>query len=182
MPLRFSPGLSALPSVLTTLSTVVFASPAAAPPVLPGRCHMSICWDRQFLGKTLIQAGPQGELYAVELTFRTWPIVDAPPATFEPPQTSYVHCSTTRPAFIFDSDGVLYAHLLNPGGDDWAGYNMADYPVYWATCHDLFAENIFSAEVTDQAVELGYSLTLPTDQIQLEQPQDIWQMGEDGAS
>jgi len=137
---------------------------------------MGICWDRQFLGKTLLQAGSQGELYAVELTFRSWAIDAAPPATFEPPQTSYVHCSTTRPAFIFaGSDGGFYAHLLNPGGDDWAGYNMADYPVYWATCHDLFALNVFSAEVADQAVALGYSLSLPTGQIQLDRPQDIGQ-------
>ncbi|MBE7383077.1 MAG: hypothetical protein F6J95_016895 [Leptolyngbya sp. SIO1E4] len=158
---------------LATVMTAIFAAlPASGELILPGRCHMGICWDQKFLGKALIDQSANGKLYEVELAFRSWPMESEPPNTFETPDTSYVFCSTDRPAYIFESDGTYFAHLLNPGGD-WYGYNVSDYPVYWATCHNFVGPNFFSEEMTNRAIQLGYSLDLPSDQIELTNVRDI---------
>ena len=96
-----------------------------------------------------------------------------PPNSFGKVEVSYVYCSTIRPAYIFNSDNIDYAHLLNPGGDDWYGYNFSDYPLYWATCHNYVGLDFFSEEITSRAIKLGYSLNLPSEQIELKNPLEI---------
>ena len=119
------------------------AKPALADLILPGRCHMGYCFDHKFVSKTLLQEGRNSKIYAVELASRSWEINLAPPTTFDPPETYYVHCSTRRPAFISNHEGTYSASLLNPGGDDWYGYNVSHYPVYWATCHNFVGPDFF---------------------------------------
>jgi len=155
-----------------SLSVLSAAMPAFAELILPGRCHMGRCWEHKFLKKTLLEKGRDGKLYAVELAGRSWPTESKPPATFEPPQTSYVYCSTTRPAYIFEIEGKNYAHLLNPGGD-WFGYNVSDYPVYWATCHNVIGPDFFSKAMKSRATQLGYSMNLPSEQLELNNVRDI---------
>ena len=145
---------------------------------LPGRCQMGICWDNQYRGKTLLHQGKRDRLYSVELAFRSWEMGTEPDNNFEKPRTSYVYCSTSKPALIFaedtaNPDSGYIAHLLNPGGDDWAGYNMADYPIYWLTCHNIVGPNFFSEAMSDRALQLGYSLNLPSESLELDHWRDI---------
>ncbi|NEO82738.1 MAG: hypothetical protein F6J87_00520 [Spirulina sp. SIO3F2] len=143
--------------------------------ILPGRCHMGQCWENKFLGKTPLQAGPNGTLYAVELALRIWPIGTEPSSDFDAPRTSYIYCSTTRPAIIFrfEGDTTYYGNLLNPGGDNWSGATQDAYPIYWATCHNFVGPDFFSQAMTTKAIELGYPLNLPNESLQLANPLEI---------
>lgn len=122
--------------------------------------------------KTLIQSGSSGKLYSVEIATRSWPMGSQPSSPFGSPRTNYVYCSTKKPAYLFNSEGTYYAHLLNPGGD-WYGYNMSDYPIYWATCHNLVGPDFFSERMRATARKLGYPLNLPSEQIELTNVLDI---------
>lgn len=139
---------------------------------LPGRCHMGQCWDNKFIGKSLLKSDTNDELYLVKIASRSWSIDSQPPDNFEQVKTSYVYCSTTKPAYIFNTDNTYYAHLLNPGSD-WYGYNQSDYPIYWTTCHNFVGPDFFSEEMTARAIKLGYSLNLSSDQIELNNPLEI---------
>lgn len=150
------------------LSSVLLADAAFADFVLPGRCHMGLCGETRFISKDILRAGSDGMLYSVELAYRSYPIFSEPSGTFGEPNTSYVYCSTSRPAYIFNSDGTYYASFLNPGGNDWFGYNMSNYPIYWATCHNFVGPGFFSERMTANAIRLGYPLNLRQDQIELE--------------
>jgi len=157
----------------TSISAIaILSQPVLANIVLPGRCHMGECWEQKFLGKKPLKSGPNGKLYSVKLTSRSWPMASQPSGRFGRVQTSYVYCSKTRPAYVFRNEGIYYAHLLNPGGD-WYGYNRSDYPVYWATCHNLVGPDYFSEKMTIKARKLGYSLDLPSDQIELKNVLEI---------
>lgn len=165
--------LKRLLTLSTSLTIIFIALPAFAELILPGRCpHMGMCWENKFLKKTLLEKGRDGTLYSVELAGRSWRIESQPPDTFEPTRTSYVYCSKTRPAFIFKTDGKFIAHLLNPGGD-WYGYNQSDYPVYWATCHNFVGPDFFSEVMKNRAIQLGYPLNLPSEQMDLNNVRDI---------
>lgn len=153
-----------LATVIATLPA--FAQPVLAEIVLHGRCHMDECWDQKFLGKTLLKSSSDGRLYSVKLAPRSWPMNSSPPSRFGPAETGYVYCSATKPAFIFRADGIYYAHLLNPGGD-WYGYNVSDHRVYWTTCHNFVGPDFFSEEMRSRAIQLGYPLNLPSEQIEL---------------
>ena len=157
-----------------TLASILIAQPVMAELILPGRCHMGECWDNKFISKTQLREGSNGTLYAVEMASRSWSFGSEPPAKFDSPTIRYVHCSTTKPAYIFNSDGTYYAHLLNPGGD-WYGYNVGDYPVYWATCHNFVGPEFFSEKMTSRAVQLGYPLNLSSEQIELNNVLEIMQ-------
>ncbi|OUC13019.1 MAG: hypothetical protein B0A82_19190 [Alkalinema sp. CACIAM 70d] len=166
MMLKLLAGMMGLTPVLLS------AQATLASPILPGRCHMGTCWDSQFISKTVVDKTDRGTLYRVQIAHRSWPMESDPSDNFGEPQTNYVLCSTQKPAYIFESDGTVYAHLLNPGGD-WFGYNQGDYPVYWATCHNFVGPNFFSDEMTEKARSLGYPLDLPSDQIELTKVTDI---------
>lgn len=137
--------------------------------ILPGRCHMGQCWDNKFVSKSLLKTSNNGELYSVKIASRSWSIDSQPPDNFGQVEMSYVYCSRTKPAYIFNSDNTYYAHLLNPGGD-WYGYNQSDYPIYWATCHNFVGPNFFSEEMTSRAIKLGYPLNLSSEQVELNNP------------
>jgi hypothetical protein len=140
------------------VASLLLVTPAKADVILPARCHMGICGENRFIQKDVL---------------RTWPMEEEPSGSYNEPRTSYVYCSTSRPAIVFESDGIYYADLLNPGGDDFYGYNMSDYPVYWATCHNFVGPDFFSERMTANAIRLGYPLNLPQDQIELRNVLDI---------
>lgn len=135
--------------------------------VLPGRCQMGECWDNKFVEKMLLKVGPNGTLFSVKTASRSWQMGSQPPNSFGQAEVSYVYCSRTKPAYIFNHEHTYYAHLLNPGSGDFFGYNQSDYPIYWATCHNFVGPDFFSEEMTSRAIKLGYSLNLSSDQIEL---------------
>lgn len=149
------------------LAASLLSTAAKADIVLPGRCHMGICSESRLTKKETLRSGPNGTLYSVELAHRSWPMEAEPTEPFREPSISYVYCSTQRPAYLFKVDDIYYAHLLNPGGHDFFGYNMSDYPIYWATCHNFVGPNFFSEQMTANAIRLGYPLNLPQEQIEL---------------
>jgi hypothetical protein len=162
-----------LSASISTIFAFILSQSAQAEIILPGRCHMGYCWENQFLGKTLLRTGNDaGKLYSVKLASRDWEMGTSPSSSYGKPTVSYVYCSTTKPAYIFQADGTYFAHLLNPGGD-WFGYNMSDYPIYWATCHNFVGPNFFSEEMTSRAIQLGYPLDLPSEQIELDNVLEI---------
>lgn len=152
--------------LLTVLASSLVALPAGADILLPGRCHMGECWENRFISKELLRETSRGRLYAVELASRSWPMDSEPSENWERQRTDYVYCSTTRPAIVFNADGSYYAHLLNPGNFPF-GYEMGDYPIYWATCHNFVGPEFFSEEMTARAIRLGYPLNLEPNQIEL---------------
>ncbi len=165
---------SVLPKVLlgVCLTCALPIQAAIADVILPGRCHMGLCWENKLIRKELLRQNSRGKLYAVELASRSWNMDTQPPNRWEAPKTSYVYCSTTRPAFIFNSDGTYLAHLLNPGGSPF-GYEMSSYPIYWATCHNFVGPDFFSEEMTARAIRLGYPLSLEIRQVELSNVLDI---------
>ncbi|MEN9244431.1 MAG: hypothetical protein Q6K81_06000 [Gloeomargarita sp. DG02_5_bins_242] len=139
-------------------------------------CRQGECWETQVLARQLQHQSPQGQLYRITTVRRSWPLDGKPPAQFQERFQSYVYCSRTRPASIFahpSGKGYL-AHLLNPGGE-YFGYNQNAYPVYWGVCHGIYDQDVFSPAMTQKAKQLGYSLKLPSEQIELQRVTDILQ-------
>lgn len=159
-------------SLLTLGVVLLIAQPVLADIILPMRCHMGQCGEQKLLEKTLLKKGTNGTLYSVKTAGRSWKWGSEATRDFGNERISYVYCSKTKPAYIFKSESTYYAHLLNPGGG-WSGYNHNDYPVYWATCHNFVGPNFFSEEMTARAVQLGYSLKLPQEQIELKNVVEI---------
>lgn len=160
-------------SIVTGLTIFLLFTPSSlADVVLPGRCHMGECWEQKLIEKTLLKSSSQGKLYSVKIATRSWPMGSSPNSPFGSSQINYVYCSTKKPAYLFSSDGIYYGHLLNPGGD-WYGYNMSDYPIYWATCHNFVGPDFFSERMKAKAIQLGYSVNLPSEQVELKNILDI---------
>ncbi len=146
--------------------------PALADLILPGRCHQGYCHENKFVSKTRLDDGQDGTLYAVELASRSWQNGVTSPGAFEPSRTIHVYCSTRRPMFIFQADSRYYVNTLNPGGNFY-GFNMSDYPIYWATCHNFVGPDFFSERMTNQARRLGYPLNLNQGQSQVRELSDV---------
>lgn len=153
-------------SLLTLGIVFLIAQPGLADIILPGRCHMGWCSESKLLEKTLLKKGSNGTLYSIKTVGRAWKMGTEPTNDYGNERINYVYCSKTKPAYIFKSESTYIAHLLNPGGG-WSGYNQSDYPAYWATCHNFVGPNFFSEEMTARAVQLGYTLKLPQEQIEL---------------
>jgi hypothetical protein len=153
------------------ITFTLFTQSVLADIVLPGGCQMGECWEQKLIEKRLIKSGSKGTIYAVKTVVRSGSMDSQAFGSFGEVKLSYVYCSTTKPAIIFDVDfdvdRTYYAHLLNPGSQDWAGYNQSDYPLYWATCHNFVGPDFFSEEMTAKAIKLGYPLNLPQEQIEL---------------
>jgi hypothetical protein len=163
----------ALSPVITIPS--LFTKPSLAEIILPGRCYQGSCHETLFQGKTLLEQGPDGTLYAVEIARRRFRGGSEPTGDFEAVEEIYVYCSTTRPAYIRpESPGSssYFAGFLNPGGQP-IGASMSVYPIYWATCHNFVGPNFFSDEMRSRAVDLGYPLNLRESQINLSNPREI---------
>lgn len=158
--------------VASSFIVIAGASSALADILLPAGCRYEACAYNRYLGKTLIDENSGGKLYEVELQteIRSWETNDL--LEVQSSSKSWVYCSTQKPAYIFESDGKYIAHLLNPGGDYFM-YNQSGYPVYWTTCHNFVGPTFFSEEMTNRAVQLGYSLNLSSDQIDLRNIRDI---------
>lgn len=146
--------------------------PAQAEVILPGGCRMGECWESKLIEKNILKRNHLGILYSIKLATRSWGEEFSPPKEFTQIRTDYVFCSTVKPAYIFELDGTYFAHLLNPGGD-YSGYNKDDYPLYWATCHNLVGPDFFSDQITARALKWGYPLNLPSEQITLKNVFDI---------
>lgn len=146
--------------------------PARAEFLLPQSCRMGQCWETKFISKEILRTGNEGKLYKIHTSQRTWKVQSDPPNTSTPRQAEYVYCSTTKPAFIFPVEGKYIAHLINPG-KDWYGYNRPSHIRYWATCHNFVGPDYFNQSMTLNAIRLGYSLKLPSEQIELSNPLEI---------
>jgi hypothetical protein len=164
------------------VSAVLGASiPVHAQAVVPGRCHMGSCGEMIIASKTPLRSTSIGTLYEVRTGYRSWPMGTARPSPAKVPfgkaQVGYVLCSTRKPAYIFQagegSTANYLAHLLNPDGQSYFGYNQSDYSIYWATCHNLVGPVFFSPEMTTKSIQLGYPGNLPQDQIEINHPLDL---------
>jgi len=150
--------------------------PARAEILLSGRCHMGECVQVRFDRKTLLQDDNDEQLYAIETALRFTPMGTEATGEFREPQQSYVRCSQTRPAHIFqlsDSDHYI-RNDLNPGADP-SGFNYEAYMLYWVTCHNIVGPDFFNDAMHDRAIELGYSLNLNTDQVSGDTLEDVLQ-------
>ncbi|TVP65216.1 MAG: hypothetical protein EA342_14680 [Leptolyngbya sp. LCM1.Bin17] len=154
------------------LLLAALVKPVLADLILPGRCHQGYCYENKFVSKTRLGEGQDGTLYAVELASRNWQNGVTVPGAFEPSRTTYVYCSTRRPMLIFELENTYYINTLNPGGRSY-GFNMSDYPIYWATCHNFVGPDFFSERMTNQARRLGYPLNLTQGQSQIRELSDV---------
>jgi hypothetical protein len=169
-----SAAIATLSLALATPSYADAINTPAPKTVVPGGCHMGQCMDTIIERKGKIKEGKDGSLYSVVTSNRYWKDTNGKPVKSQPTNRfiSYVYCSTTRPAVIFEDEGSAIAHTLNPGDNDFYGYNISDYPVYWAVCHNILGSGKLmdyfqNGIVTEQAIKLGYPLNLPSDQIRL---------------
>jgi len=164
-------------SPLAVLSTIALtALPASAEIILNVGCYMgNVCYQSRYHGKTFLEQGENGRLFSVETSTRTIHNEEGGRVSaFGPRKTSYVYCSTTRPTYIFRFDSGYAAHFLNPGSPDSEySYMRGSYPVYWTTCHNLVGPVFFSEAMTRRAINLGYSLGLHTDHVNLSNPREI---------
>lgn len=158
---------------LSLLSTIFgLENSAQAEFLLPRSCRMGQCWETKFISKELFRTGNKGKLYKIQTSQRTWKGQANPPDTFTPRPPAYVYCSTIKPAFIYPFNGKFVAHLINPG-KDWVSSNRPSHIRYWATCHNFVGPDYFSNTMTMNAVRLGYSLQLSSEEIDLNSPLDI---------
>jgi hypothetical protein len=159
-----------------TLAIATSTNSVLADTIVPGRCNQGKCWENRIERKTLIRRTNSGDLYSIVTSQREWDFgAESTKTEFGTPKVNYAFCSTKSPAVIFEVDRQYYAHLLNPGADDFYGYNMSDYPVYWAVCHNIVGtgnlmDYFTGGIITEQAIKLGYPLNLPSDQIELANP------------
>lgn len=163
-------------AVLSTIALT--ALPASAEIILDVGCYMGgVCYQKRYHGKTFLEQGEDGRLFSVETSTRSIHNEEGGRVSaFGPRETSYVYCSTTRPTHIFSFDDVdgYTAQFLNPGSPDSEySFERGSYPVYWTTCHNLVGPVFFSEAMTRRASNLGYSLRLPINQIDLSNPRDI---------
>ncbi|NJN60545.1 MAG: hypothetical protein HC795_02485 [Coleofasciculaceae cyanobacterium RL_1_1] len=156
---KWSIGLSLL------LSSVV-QFPAVAEIVLSGRCHMGQCTQMRFDRKVLLEDEAGEQLYAIETAYRLTPMGEEASGEFSETRRSYVRCSRTRPAYIFQVEGSeqYYSSHLNPGADP-AGFAYEAQVLYWTTCHNIIGPDFFSDAMRDRAINLGYPLNLSEDQV-----------------
>lgn len=158
---------------ILTLSLPVIAQTKQ---VLDSGCRQDTCWETSLLSKKLVHqnqlGGEANKLYKVEAeTKRTG-------RTSGTERTSrWVYCSISEPfvAFIpLPNDDLIYLHYLNPGGDVF-GANAGSNRIYWAICHNVWNAKVFSPEegLARQAQQLGYSLSLKSDQREI--PKQLFQ-------
>jgi hypothetical protein len=161
------------------LVATALTAPVLANIVIQGNCPRDMCLDQQFLGKTLVQRGSDGNLLSVQVARREWSRLFEQPGAFGPSETQYFYCSTTRPAVIYPSDGGGFSvTTLNPGRNpaDLGYYSSFDswaYQLYWVTCHNFVGPNFFSAEMTRRALQLGYPLNLARRQFDISNLNEI---------
>lgn len=155
--------------------------------IVPAQCSMGRCGELIITSKRPIRLDAKGTLYEVKVGYREWPSESPKPniaiLPFKKPTIDYVFCSTSRPAYIFQhpdfystkgSASNYLAHLLNPDGQSFYGYNKHSYSIYWATCHSFVEPNFFSPDMVTKSIELGYPGNLHEEQIQLGHPLDIF--------
>jgi hypothetical protein len=147
--------------------------------VLQGRCHMDYCsWFR--IEKTvLVGKNSQDALYQV--VTRGWES-HHPNASYETRtprtggkvSTGYVFCSHRRPAVIFSHGGKWLVHTLAPGsGDSIFGFNESGYKEYFAVCHGLKIDDVYSDGV-EAGQKLGYNVDPElVDQSEISDPRDM---------
>lgn len=170
-----------LGSSLAVLGLINVPISASAAAIVPGRCHMDGCHEMRIDQKTSLRSTAIGTLYEVRVSSRHWPMDRPRPSLsavpFGKPDIDYVLCSTRRPAVIFRApegfQSNYLAHLLNPDGQSWYGYNRSSYSIYWVTCHNLVGPDFFTPAMVTRSIQLGYPGNLTEDQIEITHPLDL---------
>lgn len=122
---------------LSVFGNLVISDPVKAEIEIYRDCKSGSCFELFFIDKTKVEDTQLGELYETRTVNR-----DLRTGERSEVRTSYVFCSTSRPAvanhFPHNNDDLLYVDFVNPG--EIPAYNAINvsYVVYWATCHDLF--------------------------------------------
>lgn len=121
-------------------------------------------WTVYLLNKKLVQTvelgGETRKIYSIDLE------IDNSYSGISQ-QTNLVQCSTSQPFIAFkdsDREKVAILHFLNPGGEQF-GYNSDSHSIYWIICHELWQP--WEYDLKSQAVELGYSTRLESQQIEI---------------
>jgi hypothetical protein len=165
--------LSAL--LLASILSALASDLARAVEVYRGRCHMLVCAFFAIQEKSIVAAHRDGALFRVSyLGFTTRRPTDRPPARKDWTRSDgYVHCSKTRPATIFNSDGDWIGHVLAPASPSGlSGYNLTSYVRYFAVCHALGVAAL-DEEILAAGKRLGYGEALRAEQVTLANPEDI---------
>lgn len=172
-----SPMMSIL-KTLTLLSILTVSLPAIAQTkkVLDAGCRQGTCWESSLISKKLVHqnqlGGEPSKLYRLEVenkrTGRSTQIERT---------SQWVYCSTRQPFVAFSpslNEDLIYLHYLNPGGEIY-GYNAGSSRTYWAICHNTWNAGTFgsSENLARKARQLGYSLTLQSDQREI--PKQLFQ-------
>ena len=163
-------------SLLSLAILCVLAGAAHAVEVYRGRCHMHVCAFFAIQEKSIIASHRDGALFRVTTaSYTTRRASDrAPPRKDWTTADGYVHCSRTRPAVIFKSDGDWLAHILAPAQDTGvAGYNLTSYVRYFAVCHALGIAAL-DDQILAAGKRLGYGETgARAEQLTLASPEEI---------
>lgn len=152
-------------SLAITVTAVYIPKPATADITSFPDCRGDECYESK-LNRTVesLETG-LGTLHKIETVSRTWRVGTQPPNTWGSPKTSYVHCSTTRPAVIgqisYDPQ-MAYVNLVNLRGlPDRA--TAPSHALYWLVCHNI--DYVYESQAP-LARQLGYLPNIQEDQIQ----------------
>lgn len=160
--------------------TVQFSQPLIGV-LLPPYCHMEYCNYSSIESRELDSKSNVGELYLI--TTKGWSSYH--PNGYDIPakkvggniSKSYVLCSATKPAVIFENDGKWLMHRLAPGEVGGIfGYNSSDYTTYFAVCHGIAIDSAMSDKSVSLGKSLGYKVPPSiVEQIELDSPRSaIW--------
>jgi hypothetical protein len=147
--------------------------------LLQGRCHMDYCSWFSIEKKMLVGKNSQDALYQV--VTKGWES-HHPNASYDKRtartggkvSTRYVLCSHRRPAVILSDGGKWLVHTLAPGNEDGIfGFNESDYKEYFAVCHRLRIDDVYSDGV-EAGRKLRYNVDPESvDQSEISDPRDM---------
>jgi hypothetical protein len=146
--------------------------------LIDGRCNQGRCSQIRYDGKTLLYDEHNEQIYAIDTSIRFssdgFTPIRPQDRVFGNSRRSYVRCSRTQPAYIFQSmnSGEFYSTSLNPG-ENPAGFAQEATVLYWVTCHNIVGPNFFGEDMRQRAIDLGYPLNLRLNQTSSDSLEDL---------
>ena len=138
--------------------------------IIRSRCHMNYCGWFRIDQSTLALESTEKSMFAVNLSYWGSDYPDGNydavrPRSFSGNATSYVVCSKQDPSIIErdEKSGWTQTRLAPGAKDGIFGYLESALAIYWAACHGMNVQDVYSATVL--ANKLGYPAAIAVDSV-----------------